>query len=229
MKSTAPHYLLFTQANDPPKTQNQGGQWKFVLEEIGSEFRIEESDLEPGVYGERLQLLAVVRGLERLEQPSLVTLVTSSKYVGRGIRSGLRQWRANQWQWEHFGQRQTIKHASLWRRIDAAMQYHRISCRIWQFDVPHSRVQAPVSEECDLAPKGPTPFVSTFENKTVASEMASTTQPKNPLRGQRIRLDVTTSKKIAGAKRKLDPVNHSNLLDRVKPIGEGTAFGYAMV
>jgi len=100
MDSTAPHFLLFTQANRQPS----GGHWKFVLERIGSDYRIVESDIEPDVTGERLQLLAAIRGLESLEQPSRVTLVTSSTYVGRGIRSGLKLWSNQNWQVEVDGE-----------------------------------------------------------------------------------------------------------------------------
>ena len=47
--------------------------------------RMEVKSAEPQTHGERLELLAVVRGLEGLEQPSRVTLVTSSRYVSRGL------------------------------------------------------------------------------------------------------------------------------------------------
>jgi ribonuclease HI len=139
---TAPHYLLLT---DTDQFENEdrattatghsiaptGGRWHFVLEPIHHGVRIEADDIEPGVIGERLNLLAVVRGIEALEQPSNVTLVTPSKYVGRGIRRDIRIWKENHWQWDHFGQRVDIKHRDLWQRIDRAMQFHKIDCRIF--------------------------------------------------------------------------------------------------
>ncbi len=142
---TAPHYLLLT---DTDQFEDQtcattsdehsiagskfaGGRWHFVLEPIHHGVRIEADDIEPGVFGERLNLLAVVRGIEALDQPSHVTLVTPSKYVGRGIRRDIRVWKDNNWQWERFGQRVSVKHADLWRRIDRAMAFHKIDCRIF--------------------------------------------------------------------------------------------------
>ena len=89
--------------------------------------------MEPGVLGERLHLLAVVRGLQALEQPSKVTLITPSRYIGRGIRSSITGWRENDWQWERFGQMAEVKHADLWRKIDRAMKFHDIDCRVWNF------------------------------------------------------------------------------------------------
>jgi len=141
---TAPHYLLLTGSqqnlpvdvskNSQPRQngiQPIGGSWHFVLEPIGQGLRIEADEIEPGVTGERLNLLAVVRGVEALEQPSQVTLITPSKYVGRGIRSGIAFWREHNWQWERFGEMAPVKHDDLWKRIDRAMQYHKVDCRIW--------------------------------------------------------------------------------------------------
>ena len=108
-----PHYLLLSQTHsDPGNCQN--GNWRFVLEEIGGSNRVEIEDDEPGVSGERLQLLSVVRGLEAIETASRVTLITPSKYVGRGIRQGLPMWRDNNWSWEHFGIMIPIKNQDLW-------------------------------------------------------------------------------------------------------------------
>ncbi len=132
MKSTAPHYLLFSESQSETN-EAPGGCWRFVLECVDGAGRIEVADNEPGVTGERLQLLAVVRGLEALEQPSRVTLITASRYVGRGIRNGLAAWRDNDWVWERFGELVPIKNRDLWRRVDRAMKFHHVECRVWQF------------------------------------------------------------------------------------------------
>jgi hypothetical protein len=82
----------------------------------------------------------VVRGLEALEQPSRVTLVTPSKYVNRGITYGLPEWRSTGWQWEHFGEMVPVKNRDLWQRVDRALDIHRVECRTWRFDLPHGPV-----------------------------------------------------------------------------------------
>jgi ribonuclease HI len=133
MKITAPHYLLLTEANVRATEPNEGSRWRFVLEQMDGEDRVEVSEREPDVRGERLELLAIVRGLEALEQPSKVTLITASKYVGRRIRHGFSQWKENDWRWESFGVLTPVKHADLWKRIEQAMQFHAIECRIWQW------------------------------------------------------------------------------------------------
>ena len=103
--------------------------WRFVLEALDGSVALEESDVEPGLVGERLELLAVIRGLESLEQPSEVFLLTPSRYVIRGIRYGLPAWRDSGWCWERFGCMVPVKNADLWERVDRALTYHRIHCR----------------------------------------------------------------------------------------------------
>jgi len=133
-----PHYMLFAESHDDIDFQHgQKGIWRFLLEARGSSQRFEASDVEYGINGERLALLAVVRGLEALNQPSHVTLITSSDHVRRGFRYGLDQWRADGWQWERFGQQVPIKDHDLWQRVDRAARIHQIECRVFRFDQAH--------------------------------------------------------------------------------------------
>lgn len=130
-----PHYLLFSEAST--RTNAQGakrGRWRFVLEAVEGSFRFEASDDEPEVLGDRLDLLSVVRGLEAIDHPAKVTLITPSSYVSRGLRFGLEQWRENSWQWESFGQWKPIKNDDLWQRVDRALGIHQVEVRAWRFD-----------------------------------------------------------------------------------------------
>jgi ribonuclease HI len=134
MNIPRPHFLLFSDAvsqSEPDSDQPcaERGAWRFVLEAVDGDDKLEVEDEEPNVGGDRLDLLAVVRGLEALDQPSRVTLVTSSRYVARGFRYGLGEWRENGWQWERFGQMAPVRNGDLWQRVDRALQYHRVDCR----------------------------------------------------------------------------------------------------
>lgn|GEM_PF-1289186 len=100
--------------------------------------RLEVAENETAATGERLELLAVVRGLEALPEPARITLVTGSDYVRRGIRFGLEEWRANNWQWERFGEWVPVKNLDLWRRIDRALAYHTVELKYWRVDPAHS-------------------------------------------------------------------------------------------
>ena len=115
-----------------------------MLQSLDGSKQLEAEDTEPDMQGERLELLAVVRGLEALPEPSRVTLVTPSRYVNRGISNGLPEWRQNGWEWEHFGQMVPVKNRDLWQRIDHALKFHELDCRTWRFDLPHvTRAESP--------------------------------------------------------------------------------------
>jgi ribonuclease HI len=119
-----PHFLLYSEVARRAEQAN----WRFVLESADGMAKIEATDSEPAVSAERLELLAVLRGLEALDQPSDVTLVTTSAYVRRGLRFGLEAWRSNGWRWERFGEMVPIKHVDLWQRIDQALSIHQVKC-----------------------------------------------------------------------------------------------------
>jgi ribonuclease HI len=134
MVAAQPHYLLFCDAKvakpSAADTEPVGGRWHFVLERIDAAERLEAADSERTEPRDRLALLAVVRGLEALDQPSQVTLVTTSRYVSRGLRYGLSEWREVNYSWEHFGVLKPIRNADLWQRIDGALRYHEVACRL---------------------------------------------------------------------------------------------------
>ena len=119
------------------------GRWQIVLERIDGSERLEAQDCEPEIHRDRLALLAVVRGWKRLEQAGHVRLVTTSRYVDRGLRFGLPNWRDTNYRWESFGSLQPIRNADLWQRVDVAMQYHAIVCRWLK---PHPALVKTVAE-----------------------------------------------------------------------------------
>lgn len=140
MSTGNPHYLLFSEFRPAASAAvTSPGKWHFVLESLSDGHSFEAASEEPAASPEQLELLAVVRGLEALDQPSRVTLITTSRYVARGLRHGLEQWRENQFQWEWFGRLVPINHRDLWRRIDQALAYHKVECRLWsaEYDASH--------------------------------------------------------------------------------------------
>jgi ribonuclease HI len=130
LTAPAAHYLLFAEATIDP---SQGGSWRFVLENVATGETFSATDAEPIECHERLELLAVVRGLEAIDHSARVTLVTKSRYVNRGLKRGLSDWRANGWHWERFGRVVPVRDHDLWKRVDRALNYHQVDCRLWQF------------------------------------------------------------------------------------------------
>lgn len=182
MKVRAPHYLLFSEALDEhadatvataagETSAAGGGRWHFVVEAVDGTRRLEASDVESNMDRDRLELLAVVRGLEGLDEPAQVTLVTASPYVSRGFRFGLDQWRDDNWQWERFGQMTTIKNADLWQRVDQAMRFHRVNCRVWRFDAAHGAPEPAAASQLSAAAKS-TPVPSRTDEHSIVPRPA---------------------------------------------------------
>ena len=144
MSVPPPHFLLFsesrsTQEPTASKYSSHLGRWRFVLESVDGKKKLEAADEEGESDPERLELLAVVRGLEALDQPSQVTLVTRRPSISRGFRFGLANWRESDWQWECYGRMTDVKDADLWQRVDRALEYHDVKCRTWRFDPPEAK------------------------------------------------------------------------------------------
>ena len=152
MMTKPPHFLLFSESTSESRDRETSvmsrasegvgtrgahyPSWHFLLRARDGSTYLNVSDQEKGASEERLELLAVVRGLEALDQPSRVTVVTSRRSIYHALRFGLDAWRENGWQWEHFGTMAPIKHADLWQRIDRALSFHELQCRLVRRDPP---------------------------------------------------------------------------------------------
>jgi ribonuclease HI len=130
MSVPAPHFLLYAEAARAQSgAAPEAGAWRFVLRLPGGETSLEAADEEPEATPQRLELLAVVRGLEALSQPSRVTLLTGSRYLRRGLDFGISQWRENDWQWERYGRMAQVKNSDLWQRLDWLLNIHELECK----------------------------------------------------------------------------------------------------
>jgi ribonuclease HI len=139
MYDRKPHYLLISEAS---RTEGLG-RWRFVLRPADGSAGTEVADVEPEVWGQRLELLTVVRALESLDQPSRVTLIGCSHYVEQGILFGLQEWKENNWQWEYFGQMVPVRDSDLWQRMDHVLKFHRVECGHRRIDGPHGSLRGP--------------------------------------------------------------------------------------
>lgn len=160
MITKPPHFLLYSESTGSTGCQRSKvatsrrlnseeippAGWHFVLRSSDGTTNLDVADHERGASAERLELLAVVRGLEALEQPSRVTLVTSSGWIRHGLRFGLDLWRENRWQWERFGRMAPVKNADLWRRIDRALQFHEVECRARRWSISSDDLARPVPQ-----------------------------------------------------------------------------------
>ncbi len=80
----------------------------------------------------RMELTAAIRALESLKRPCSVKLTTDSVYVKSGITEWLPGWKKRGWK---TAARKPVKNVDLWKRLDAAIQAHRVS---WHWVKGHS-------------------------------------------------------------------------------------------
>jgi ribonuclease HI len=71
----------------------------------------------------RMELLAVIRALEALEQPCHARVHTDSQYVQLGISKWIHGWKKNGWR---TADKKPVKNAELWRELDALSARHEI-------------------------------------------------------------------------------------------------------
>jgi len=142
MVESAPEVELFT---DGACSGNPGpGGWAFILRHPASGKVREQFGSESDTTNNRMELTAVVRGLEALKRPTRVELFTDSVYVGKGMSEWMPKWKANGWRRRERGRWAEVKNEDLWRRLDELLARHKVK---------YTRVAGhsghPENERCD--------------------------------------------------------------------------------
>ncbi len=137
-----PQIDLFT---DGACSGNPGpGGWAFILRVADSDHEKEASGAAQVTTNNRMELMAVIQGLEALRRPCDVRLFTDSEYVGKGLAQWLGKWKANGWRRREGAQWKPIKNDDLWRQLDALIAVHRVT---YHRVLGHSG--HPENERCD--------------------------------------------------------------------------------
>jgi ribonuclease HI len=157
-------YLLVCQAQTHSFCD---GAWSFALETASGNSVLEAEDVETGDLN-RLTLLAAVRGLESIDGPASVLLLSNNRYLIRSLSESLPRWRASGFEWEHFGRRMEVQHADLWRRIDRALEIHWVqACLISSRFVSGPQVKAnQQTRDTQVLPKDNTAGRGAWEGTT---------------------------------------------------------------
>jgi ribonuclease HI len=121
------------------------GGWGAVLR-----FADREKELfggEEATTNNRMELTAVIRGLQALKRPCAVDVTTDSQYVKNGITQWIHNWKRNGWR---TAARKPVKNDDLWRLLDEVVAQHEVS---WHWVKGHNG--HPENERADaLANKG---------------------------------------------------------------------------
>lgn len=93
------------------------GGWAAILQAQGTEKVLTGSD--PQTTNNRMELTAVLRGLQALRRPCAVTLVADSQYVLKGLTDWLAGWRT--------AARRPVENQDLWEALAAVLAPHTVT------------------------------------------------------------------------------------------------------
>ena len=142
-----PEVRLFT---DGGCSGNPGpGGWAFVLTHPSTGKKIERSGAERETTNNRMELTAVIRGLEALNRPTSVELISDSTYVLKGMSDWMKKWKANGWRRKEGKKFKPVKNEDLWRDLDQLNQKHTI-----HFTHVRGHAGHPENERCDTLAVG---------------------------------------------------------------------------
>lgn len=120
------------------------GGWAYILQHLSTGTTKEASGGERMTTNNRMELLAVIKGLEALNRSCRVELFTDSVYVGKGLSEWMPRWKQMGWTRREKGKVREIKNVELWQRLDELLQKH---------DVTYTRVAGhsghPENDRCD--------------------------------------------------------------------------------
>ena len=121
------------------------GGWGAILR-----YKEKEKELwggEAATTNNRMELMAVIRGLEALKRRSQVRVYTDSQYVQKGISAWIHDWKKRGWR---TADKKPVKNEDLWRELDGLAAQHDIE---WHWVKGHAG--HPENERADeLANKG---------------------------------------------------------------------------
>jgi ribonuclease HI len=106
------------------------GGWGVLLRYNGVEKELHGG--EARTTNNRMELMAVIQGLEALKRPCRVCISVDSQYVLKGITEWLSGWVARGWL---TADRKPVKNQDLWQRLHAAAQRHQVE---WEWVKGHN-------------------------------------------------------------------------------------------
>jgi len=95
----------------------------------------------PDTTNNRMELIAVIKGLEALKRPSRVRIVTDSNYVFKGITIWIHVWQKRNWV---TSRKEPVLNKDLWERLLRGSKPHTIEWRWIRGHAGH-----PENERCD--------------------------------------------------------------------------------
>lgn len=118
-----PEVDLYTDGGCSPNPGSGG--WAFILRPRGDAGSgLEMAGAVARSTNNRMEMMAVIRGLLSLDRPCRVSLVADSEYVVKGLSEWIDGWKRRNWV---NSRRKPVLNVELWRVLDALRGYHQIT------------------------------------------------------------------------------------------------------
>ncbi|MBS0471534.1 MAG: ribonuclease HI [Proteobacteria bacterium] len=126
------------------------GGWGVILRAGSTEKEL--SGGERATTNNRMEMMAVIKGLQALTKPTDISLYTDSRYVLDGATKWIIGWKKNGWK---TADKKPVKNEDLWRTLDAEAARHSIR---WHWVRGHDG--HPENERVDALARGAIKFSS---------------------------------------------------------------------
>ena len=133
------------------------GGWACILRY--GEYKRELFGSSPHTTNNRMELVAVIEGLKRLNERCSVEIITDSEYVKNGIMNWIAGWKRNGWKSSN---KKPIKNQDLWMILDELVNAHETR---WKWTKGHASHED--NNRCDeLASRAAEEQISSEPNRT---------------------------------------------------------------
>ena len=148
------------------------GGWAFILKHPATGRSKEASGGQHATTNNRMEITAVIRGLESLKGACDVELFSDSQYVLNAVTSWMPKWKSFGWKRSPRAKEQ-IKNADLWVRLDELLKPHSIKTNWVRGHAGHLE-----NERCDVLAS------------SAAAKIAATPEPERPAEAKSVGSDL---------------------------------------
>ncbi len=122
------------------------GGWAAILKHAATNVEKKLSGGDPNTTNNKMELLAVIKGLESIKQDKRyrVHVVSDSQYMIKGMTEWLPGWIERGWKRKEGKNLKPVKNVELWQRLHELSQQHDVS-----FEHVYGHRGHPENEECD--------------------------------------------------------------------------------
>ena len=120
------------------------GGWAFILRHVTTGKTMEKTGATLQTTNNQMELQALIEGLQSLQRPTRVHVVTDSTYLKQGLTEWIQNWKRRGWKRKTSNGLKPVKNVEQWKQLDELTEIHQLS-----FELVKGHVGHPENERCD--------------------------------------------------------------------------------